>query len=229
VERLVLWDIDQTLTSTVGTGQALFTHALRATTGLELVHMPDLGGRTDRELITSLFGMHGVAMTEPLLESFYAEMAAAAHERSDHIRATGTALAGAHAALTALAAIPGVVQTVVTGNIAPVARLKISLFGLDDHIDFDIGGYGSDSAIRGEIVNLARERAALKHGVTLAGDSVIVIGDTVHDIAGAKFSGAVAIGVATGRTPAADLHAAGADGVLTSLADTAALITVITG
>jgi phosphoglycolate phosphatase-like HAD superfamily hydrolase len=176
----------------------------------------------------SVLTLHAVSVNESLIERFYEEMATAAHERTDHMRAVGSALPGAAAALAALATIPGVVQTVVTGNIAPLARLKLTAVDLTAHIDFDIGGYGSDSAIRGEIVNLARERAALKHGVALPGESVIVIGDTVHDIAGAEFSGAVAIGVATGQTPAADLHAAGADVVLASLADTALVVAAVT-
>jgi phosphoglycolate phosphatase len=46
---------------------------------------------------------------------------------------------------------------------------------------------------------------------------VFVIGDTVHDIAAARANRAVAIGVATGTTPASALEAAGADLVLESL------------
>ena len=228
VERLVLWDIDLTLVNMAGVGHALLAHALRATTGVELVHRPDLGGRTDRDLVTEVLTRHGVTVAEPLIERMYLEMAAAAHERTGHMRSVGTALPGALAALAALATIPGVVQTVVTGNTAPTARLKLAAVDLDSFIDFDIGGYGSESTIRGELVNLARSRAALKHGVTLTDKAVIVIGDTVNDIIGAKYSGAIAMAVATGRTPAAELHAAGADLVLTSLADTRAVITAIT-
>ncbi len=228
MDRLVLWDIDLTLVNMAGVGHHLLADALRAATGVELVHRPDLGGRTDRELVTEVLTTHGVTVAEPLIERMYSEMAAAAHERTDHMRTAGTALPGASAALAALATIPGVVQTVVTGNTAPTARLKLAAVNLDGFIDFDIGGYGSESTIRGELVNLARSRAALKHGVTLSDKAVIVIGDTVHDILGARFSGAIAIGVATGRTPAAELHAAGADLVLTSLADTRAVVTAIT-
>ena len=212
-----------------GVGHALLAHALRVTTGVELVHRPDLGGRTDRELVTTILTSHGVAVAEPLIERMYLEMASAAQESTDHMRAVGVALPGASAALAALATTPGVVQTVVTGNIAPTARLKLAAVDLDTFIDFDIGGYGSESIIRGEIVNLARSRAGLKHGVAVADNSVIVIGDTVNDVAGAKYSGAIAIGVATGRTPAADQHSAGADVVLRSLADTSAVVAAILG
>jgi phosphoglycolate phosphatase len=228
VERLVLWDIDRTLVTMAGVGYALLADALRVSTGVELVHRPDLGGRTDRELITSTLTLHGIPVAETLIERMHAEMASSARERTDHMRSVGVALPGALAALAALAATPGVVQTVVTGNIAPVARLKLAAVDLDGYIDFDIGGYGSESAVRGELVNLARSRAALKHDVTLADNAVIVIGDTVHDVVGAKFSGAIAIGVATGLNTTADhLHAAGADVVLSSLADTSALLAAV--
>jgi phosphoglycolate phosphatase-like HAD superfamily hydrolase len=230
VERLVLWDIGRTLVTMAGVGSDLLAHALHLTTGVELVHLPDLGGRTDRELVTTVLTTHGVTADESLIERMFREMATAAHARTAHMRTVGIALPGASAALAALATTPGIVQTVVTGNIAPVARLKLAAVDLDTFIDFDIGGYGSESAIRGDLVDLARSRATAKHGITLPSDRVVVIGDTVHDVAAAKFSGAYAIGVATGlMTTASQLHAAGADLVLASLADTAEVITAITG
>ncbi|WP_203910620.1 HAD family hydrolase [Rhizocola hellebori] len=228
MERLVLWDIDRTLVTMAGVGHALLAQALQVTTGVELVHQPELGGKTDRELITTVLTAHGLDAAEPLIERMHAEMAVAAHERTDHMRAVGFALPGASAVLAALATVPGVVQSVVTGNIAPVARLKLAAVDLDRFIDFEIGGYGSESLVRGDLVNLARSRAARKHRTTLSNESVIVIGDTVHDIVGAKFSGAVAIGVATGLNTTADhLHAAGADVVFSSLEDTAAVLAAV--
>jgi phosphoglycolate phosphatase-like HAD superfamily hydrolase len=55
----------------------------------------------------------------------------------------------------------------------------------------------------------------------------VVIGDTTHDIAGARDNGLAAVGVASGGTPAEVLATAGADAILPTLADTAAVVRVI--
>lgn len=72
----------------------------------------------------------------------------AAQERRAEMEANGRALPGATAAVDALAEVTSVVQSVVTGNLRQIAELKLSLFGLDRHIDFGVGGYGSDDSDR---------------------------------------------------------------------------------
>lgn len=57
-------------------------------------------------------------------------------------------------------------------------------------------------------------------GVALAEyGAAVYIGDTPTDVAGARGVGIVAVGVATGPHPAGELHAAGADMVLSSLTE----------
>jgi phosphoglycolate phosphatase-like HAD superfamily hydrolase len=122
-----------------------------------------------------------------------------------------------------------VAQSLVTGNIRPIAHEKLSAFGLGGWLDFEIAGYGSDGGARSMLVRLARERSEAKYGKAFAAKRVVVIGDTQHDIVGALDSGVVAIGVATGRTTADELTAAGAQVVLPSLADTAAVMHAVLG
>jgi phosphoglycolate phosphatase-like HAD superfamily hydrolase len=229
VERLVLWDIDRTLITAARIGAAFFARALEVTTGRTLTEMPAMGGQTDQALIRSVLALHDIPATPTLIERFYAELETAAHERRSELRTKGEALPGALAALTALGVNRGVVQTVVTGNIAPIARLKLEVLGAADFIDFEVGGYGSESTDRRVIVNLARERAAAKYGRAVAGERTFVIGDTQHDIAGALGSGVVAIGVATGGCTEAELRAAGAHVVLPSLVDTQAILDAVIG
>jgi phosphoglycolate phosphatase len=227
VERLVLWDVDQTLMTAAGTGAGLFAAALKKLTGRDLERMPSLAGRTDRELVAAVLTGHGIAVDEALYEPFFAELAAAALLRADEMRERGRALPGAAAALAALAAIPGVTQTLVTGNLVAVARQKLGLFGLDGLIDFEIGGYGSEAHDRAELVALSRSRAARKLGRDLPGSRVVVIGDTPFDISGALRSGVRAIGVASGHSTARQLRDAGAHVVLDSLADTDAVVRAV--
>jgi len=114
-------------------------------------------------------------------------------------------------------------QSVLTGNIRPVAEVKLSAVGLRDPLDLCIGAYGDDHEVRTELVQVALRRAAAVHGTSaddFGGQSTILIGDTPLDIEAALAAGARAVGVATGPCQAADLLAAGAHAVLPDLTDT---------
>lgn len=223
--RLVLWDIDRTLVDIGGISREIYAAAYAEVTGQPLVHMPRLAGRTDHDLILDSLAMHGVPAPERYVEPFYDALTAATRLRRADIERHGRALPGAREAIDALAAIPGLVQTVVTGNVRPVAELKLQAFGLAGPIDFDIGGYGSDDSDRAHLVRMALERAHRKHGTPTPTDHAVVIGDTPHDIAGAHANGIRAIAVATGTFPAETLTAA--EAVLTSLQDTGALLHLV--
>ena len=121
-------------------------------------------------------------------------------------------------------------QSVLTGNIRPMAEAKLAALGLDDQLDLRIGAYGDDHEVRAELVGVARRRAAAAHGrspADFAGRATVLVGDTPLDIEAALASGARAVGVATGPFPAADLRAAGAHAVLPDLADTALVVRAI--
>ena len=135
----------------------------------------------------------------------------------------GAVLPGAREVLTALCR-PGIVQTTVTGNVAAVARAKLAAWGLDTALDLTVGAYGTEDDTRPPLVAASRRRAEAKYGRF---DEVLVIGDTVHDVAAALANDATAIGVASGRTGSGELRAAGAHAVLDSLADVDAAVAVL--
>lgn len=229
MDRLVLWDIDRTLVKVGGMTRDIVATAFREATGVELVHLPDLGGRTDHDVFAEALRAQDIAVSTPLVEAFYAALVAGFRRHREEIRAVGHALPGAAAALAALAEVPGVVQSVVTGNVRDNAYEKLWLFGLDGWIDFSVGGYGSDDGVRATLVRLAMSRASAAYGREYAGDQVVIVGDTPHDIVGAHANGARAVGVATGRSTSQDLAAAGADVVLASLLDTGAVLRAVLG
>ena len=70
--------------------------------------------------------------------------------------------------LARLAADPRVVSTLLTGNIAPNALVKVAAFGLDQWLDLSLGAYGSDEADRNLLVPVALRRLAAERGVDLA-------------------------------------------------------------
>ena len=84
-------------------------------------------------------------------------------------RATSTAvrvriLPGAAEAMAALARLDGqgVVQSLLTGNIRPLAEVKLGPLGLTEHLDLDAGAYGTESEIRADLVPVARRNAAAR-------------------------------------------------------------------
>jgi phosphoglycolate phosphatase-like HAD superfamily hydrolase len=211
---LVLWDIDLTLIDARGLGHEWYRTAFRAVSGLELVHTPTFPGRTERAITLELLAAHGLEATDELVARMHAELIDVATRERDLLPSRGRALPGALAALEGLAAREDVVQSLVTGNLVEIARFKLAAFGLDEHLDFEIGGYGSVSEHRPELVLEAVRLATAKHNREFR---VVVIGDTPHDVDAALRHGAVAIGVATGRSSAAELRAAGAHFVLDDL------------
>src|SRR5215472_6971272 len=124
---------------------------------------------------------------------------------------------------------PGVcvVQSVLTGNVRPMAEMKLGVLGLDGHLDLEAGAYGESHEIRSELVHLARGNAARRYGTDFAGTATVLVGDTPLDVAAARATGARVAAVATGGTSAAKLAESGADAVLPDLTDTPAVLAAI--
>jgi phosphoglycolate phosphatase len=225
--RLLLWDVDHTLTVTAPHGSQCFAAALHRVAGVPLDRSIDFYGHTDRHNVTRALALHGITDPGTYLEPFFAALEAEFLAREHLLPLAGGPLPGVPEVLAALAGHPYITQTLVTGNIPAVARLKVAAFQLADYLDLSIGGYGSEHEARAPLVRLATERAAAKYGEPF--DEVVVIGDTVRDVQAALANDAVAVGVATGTTSAADLSAAGAHAVLDSLADVDGALALLAG
>jgi phosphoglycolate phosphatase len=109
----------------------------------------------------------------------------------------------------------GFLLGITTGGVEAAAHIKLERADLNRFFSF--GGYGSDSADRGELTRKAIERAGEILGATIDPQSVLVLGDTPHDITAAHAAGAVGVGVASGHFGKDELRDAGADYVLGSL------------
>jgi phosphoglycolate phosphatase-like HAD superfamily hydrolase len=236
-DLLVLWDVDGTLLNAGGVGTDLYNVVFLQLFGRSLEAYAPMAGRTDRAIILDTLELAGVPEPRRHVDPFIAGLTAQAPAVREAVAIRGRALPGAAAALAALAAAapPGegagdgatqtarVHQSVLTGNIRPVAEVKLSAVGLRDPLDLCIGAYGDDHEVRTELVHVARRRAAAVYGGTpedFGGMSTVLIGDTPLDIEAALAAGARAVGVATGPSQAAELLAAGAHAVLPDLTDT---------
>ena len=217
---LVLWDVDGTLVRTAGHGRFAFEEAFRAVVGREPDPV-DYAGRTDRQIVDIMLG--GRPGDAPrILE----ELAGALALRKDAMAAEGYAYPGVPEVLEALHLRADVINSLLTGNIQANAVVKVSAFGLEHWLDFEVGAYGSDPhQQRSDLVAVARERAAAKYGEPTG---AVLVGDTPLDVRAAKEAGARAVAVATGFADPEALRASSPDVYLHDLSDTGAAVAAIT-
>ena len=224
----MLWDVDYTLVRADGLGTRLYEDVFRELFGRDLAAVAPKAGRTDRAITLDTLELAGVDEPQARVDDFLAALArhvaAADGTQTAHVRAA----AGAPTAIAALAGA-GLRQSVLTGNIRPLAALKLRAAGLGEHLDLEVGAYGDVHEVRAELVPVARRAASLAYGADFAGLSTVLVGDTPLDVAAALATGARAVGVATGSFPAADLVSAGAHAVLPDLTDAALVLAAVTG
>ncbi|NUR60708.1 MAG: hypothetical protein HOV87_18910, partial [Catenulispora sp.] len=129
---LVLWDIDQTLIETVGVATGAYAEAVRTTLGQQWRGDMSYNGLTERAMAARVLRQHGVEPEPELLARLLVAVERELLERAEETRARGRALAGAHAALAAIAATAatGTRQSVLTGNVRSVAARKLQGFDL---------------------------------------------------------------------------------------------------
>jgi phosphoglycolate phosphatase len=227
-DLLVLWDVDYTLLRADGLGNRLYEVVFRQMFGRELAAVAPKAGRTDRAIILDTLTLAGIPEPRAQVDGFLAALARQVAAVGDTADGKVRALAGASTAIAALAGA-GVRQSVLTGNIGPLAALKLRAAGLTDHLDLDVGAYGDAHEVRAELVSVARRAARQAYGTDFEGWSTVLVGDTPLDVAAALATGARAVAVATGSYSAAELAAAGAHAVLPDLAETESVLAVIKG
>lgn len=128
-------------------------------------------------------------------------------------------LPGVRETLQALHDHPRYRSALLTGNIAPMAQLKMELMGLDQFFTLP-GAFGDESHIRRDLPALAAERIRTEIRADLRPEHFIVIGDTPNDIDCGRHFGARTVAVGTGRFYSRDeILAAEPDAVLPDLSD----------
>ncbi|MFE3202033.1 HAD family hydrolase [Embleya sp. NPDC055664] len=227
--RLVLWDIDHTLIDGGKVSRRAYAAAFRQVAGRALEQPWQFDGRTEMAAASEVLRLHGLSPEDGLLAAFLDLIVAELRQREAELAAEGRVLAGALEALTALGTMPDVRQSVLTGNLYALAVLKMNVFGLADHVDFRVGAYGEDAYERIDLPARAFARTEEHLGRRHVGADTVIVGDTLRDVATARAAGARSVAVATGLTSAAALTAAGADVVLTDLADTEEVLSALLG
>lgn len=226
---LVLFDIDGTLLLTAGAGRRAITMALSEHVGDgHAFTSVRFDGKTDPQIVTELLAVAGHAppheaeRIEALCRRYVALLE---HELASPEGST-VLMPGVRPLLARLAAEPGVLLGLLTGNVQEGAALKLRSGGLDP-AQFVVGAFGSDSAHRPDLPAVAARRAHAVLGHEPSGDTVVIIGDTPADIDCGRGIGARAIAVATGAYSVEELATHRPHAVFADLADTDAVVRAI--
>lgn len=219
--RLLLFDIDGTLITSGGAGEASLCEAMRSKFGVHEdmsgIHLP---GNTDARIASELLRKHGLPDTPEnaaaLLDEylFHLERRISIHD--------GRVMPGIINLLHALEARPDAVLALLTGNVERGARIKLSHYRVWHHFEF--GAFADDHGDRNELGHFARRKALARHGVDFPPDRIVVIGDTPRDIECGRAIGAKTVAIATGHFSLSELESHSPDALFENLADTTAVI-----
>ena len=226
--RLVLFDIDGTLLNSGGMGRAAMQRALGLVFGSPGNPSYRYDGKTDKQIVRDVMRLEGHtdehidARMEKLIELYLDGLRQGAKSGKFNVRP----LEGVPELLDALEARNDVVLGLLTGNVEPGARLKLTAAGIDPD-RFRVNAFGSDHEHRPELPAIAQKRAGQTLGLDIAGDRLVVIGDTPADIECGRSLGAKAIGVASGHYTVEQLQSHKPYAVFPSLKNTEQLLETI--
>jgi len=206
--RLVLFDIDGTLLNSGGMGRVAMQSALTQIFGSPGDPSYRYDGKTDKQIVRDTMRLEG--HSDEHIDARMQQMIALYLEGLREGAASGKfnvrPLEGVLEILAELEKRDEVILGLLTGNVEPGARIKLKAAGINPDI-FRVNAFGSDHEHRPELPGIAQRRAGETLGLNIAGDRLVVIGDTPADIECGRSIGAKAIGVASGHYTVEQLEA----------------------
>jgi phosphoglycolate phosphatase-like HAD superfamily hydrolase len=230
--RILLWDIDGTLMRSVRTGAyKIYTlpvlEEIFGTAG-KLADMR-VSGMTDLQIVFEALADAGVSQEE--IVSRIDLLTRRLTEEARRVTGNGVQffqlLPGVRETLEVLHGHPRYRSALLTGNIKPMAELKMELMGLQEYFTLP-GSFGEESHIRRDLPALAAARIRNYLRVDLHPEHFIVIGDTPNDIDCGRHFGARTVAVGTGRFYShEEILDSQPDAVLPDLSDPCAVIATL--
>ncbi|MBZ0187282.1 MAG: HAD hydrolase-like protein [Candidatus Obscuribacterales bacterium] len=227
MQRLILFDIDETMISSDGAGRRAIGKALASRFDVKPGSIKlSMSGRTDPQILTEILRAAGLSDQEiekrmdEVLQIYLGLLQAEIDNSQSYIIH--------HGVREILEALNSHGQThlgLLTGNVEQGARMKLNRFDLNGY--FPIGAYGSDSADRMLLPEIGLKRGQAYYNINFRPEQVVIIGDSIYDVLCAKGFGARSIAVNTGVTARAALEKQEPDYLFSSLADTSAVLKAI--
>ena len=216
---LILFDIDMTLLKTNGAGRVAMAAAGESLFGHGFsFDAVDFAGRLDPLILRDLLTVNGVDATAENMEKM---KRAYIEAFSAHSLGKIEPLVGAVDLVRTIADHADATAGVLTGNFAETGTHKLRAIGIDPAA-FEIAAWGDDSPhdppAREHLPPVAMGR--YRERFTGEPRETVILGDTVHDVACGLANGCRVLAVATGRTDAETLAAAGAHRVVDDLSET---------
>jgi len=227
MERLILFDIDGTLTRTQN-GFVPFNEAISKTFGIDgdiRTVAPD--GNTDPMIVKDIFVKANVTLTfdKARWQQFTVKLEESYRYHLRQGTTTIRPLPGALELLQALCASEEFSASVVTGNFEVTAELKLKAAGLALYLTR--GAYASDSEHRPDLPPIAKGRWEKLSGRPMACDQCIIVGDTPMDLEAARENHMKCVLVGTGRYPLEELAYWQPDACLPDLTDSDEVVKTI--
>lgn len=221
---LILFDIDGTLYRGDGTGRLAFLDAGRELFGERFADQHfELSGRLDPWIFSRFMELNGLAITPEIDRAFREACNRHLRRRIESGQHRVEALPGTIELVKRLGEMPDVTLGLLTGNWESNGRLKVDSVGFDS-TQFRICAWGNDGPTRNDLPPVARTRYidAFKRPIEFG--RMVIIGDTIHDVACALAHNCRCLAVCTGGSSEAQLRQAGATTIVRDLSDCDAII-----
>ena len=218
MQRLILFDVDQTLISTRGGDRKALNDTFRELHGIDdAFEGISFGGRMDLSIMGQVYSHWEVAEGDRCIGDFkarYFELLEQVLKDWD----MGIVYPGIPELLRALDSRAGVQLGLATGNFRESAFIKLQKYGLDSY--FKEGGFGGDHPDRPKVVADAILKCQTLSGKVYEREDIFVIGDSISDVEAGRANGINSVAVATGHYDTVKLKALGPTFVFEDLSDT---------
>ncbi len=221
---VLLFDIDGTLITSGGAGEASLKEAVLEFSGSDVdFSTVTIAGNTDTAIARHLLASAGLETTEAnimgLLDCYLRRLAERIHQHQGYL------LPGVIPLLNRLQERPDCILALLTGNLAAGAEVKLTHYGVWHYFDF--GAFADDHHERNKLGPFAMTRALELHGEKVPPERIYVIGDTPRDIECGKAFGAITVAVATGRYSREELSSHHPDFLFNDLSDADSVMAAI--
>ena len=223
---IVLLDIDGTLIRTGRAGSRAMNRAFEDLFGIAgAFDSVEMAGRTDKWIVDDAASRAGVDLSGDAFQRFRDRYFLRLTETLRAPAPGKGVLPGVRRLLDTFDTRDDVFCALLTGNCEEGARIKLQHFDIWKF--FRCGAYGDEVTDRNHLFEVALRRAEACGAPRVKPNEVVVVGDTVLDVACAKAAGARSVAVATGPCDIDTLRNSGADVVVRDLSDTEGLFRML--